>query len=620
MAKSKEKLFVDFPTPSRQEWLDRITLDLKGADFKKKLVWRTNEGFEVQPFYTKEDIISSPIEGALPGVFPYLRGNKTDDNTWFVRQSVAMDAVGSHAKSKDLISKGVTSLLFNIKRDLISAAYIETLLDGIPETIELNFKTCQGHSLRLAETLAAYFKKQGRDANSVIGSLHFDPLEKILTKGKDTTALLPVAAQIVKVMAAYPKFRCIAVSGITLTNSGAFCYQELGYSLAWGNEYVQQLMDNGITPDAAIQSLSFELGIGGNYFMEIAKFRAARMLWAQIAKKHGATPAACKMNIAATTTNYNMTLFDSHVNLLRTQTETMSAALAGVDSILVLPFDSIYEETNELSERLARNQQLLLKEECHLDTMVDAAGGSYYIETLTTSLAEQAWKLFLNVEEEGGMLVACQTGTIQQVLNENDKKRHENASTRREFILGTNQFPNFGEQSEGRMPKAGKVCCGSHSSDHSCKKPFPKLETTRLASDFEALRLQTEQCGCRPRVFMLTIGNLAMRQARAQFSSNFFACAGYEVIDNLGFSCVAEGVRQAVEAKSDIVVLCSSDEEYASFASDVFMTLAERALFVVAGAPACADELRKKGIEFFINVRSNQLEMLRMFNDKLGIK
>ena len=621
MAESKEKLFADFHTPSREEWLDKITVDLKGADFQKKLVWRTGEGFSVQPFYLQEDIKQSPVNESLPGEFPYLRGNKTKDNKWLIRQEVACkDAEEANKEAKLLLDKGATSLLFSIKKDLISEAFITTLLAGIPSEAEICFKTCQGHTLKLAETLATIFASTERKPEEIKGCLFFDPIEKILTKGKDVRKLIATASKLSTTLAAYPNFRTTTVNSVTLTDAGAFCFQELGYALSWGNEYIEQMVSDGIDINQAARSIGFNIGIGGNYFMEIAKIRAARFLWSKIMQKHGASPEASKMNIAATTTNYNKTIFDSYVNLLRTQTETMSAALAGVDAILVRPFDSTYAESNEFSQRLARNQQLLLKEECHLDTTVDAAGGSYYVETLTASLAEQAWKLFLEVEDKGGMLSSLVDGTIQKAINDNNNKRHEAASKRREFILGTNQLPNFNEQSDGRTPSVAGECCGKHAAGHTCEKPFMKIETSRLASEFEDLRLQTEQSGHRPKVFMLTIGNLAMRQARAQFSCNFFACAGYEVVDNLGFDCIAEGVRQAIEAKADIIVICSSDEEYEQYAPEAFSTIADRAIFVVAGAPIFTEELRQKGIENFINVRSNQLETLREFNAKLGIK
>lgn len=617
MSQNREKLFSDFKAPTTQEWLDKIQVDLKGADFQKKLVWRTNEGFNVQPFYSREDLLKLKTPDALPGEFPFVRGNKKDNNTWFVRQNISCDdAKEANAKALDILNKGVDSLGFNIPSEKVSADYIDTLLKDIcAECVELNFNTCKCKSLELADLLIAYFNKKGYDPAKLHGSIDFDPIEKILIKGKDTTKLIDVASQLVSKFGAFPEFRCVTVNAVSLNNSGAYIVQELGYALAWGNEYLQQLTDAGIKAGTAARKIKFNMGISANYFMEIAKFRAARMLWANIVKKYQPEcDCTCEMVVNASTSEYNMTIFDSYVNLLRSQTESMSAALAGVDSIVVTPFDLPYEQPTEFSERIARNQQLLLKEECHFDKIVDVSAGSYYIEELTNSIANEAWKIFLSVEEEGGFLEAAKKGIIQDAINTTNKKRHESVGKRKEFLLGTNQFPNFTEKSDGKEPN--DCACGcSHDS-----APFKKIESSRLASDFETLRMQTEKSGKTPTVFMLTIGKLAWRQARAQFSANFLACAGYQIIDNLGFDTVEEGVDAALEAKADIVVLCSSDEEYATYAIPAFQYLNGRALYIVAGAPECMDELKAAGIENFVHVRCDVLETLKGYNAKLGIK
>ena len=609
-----KKLFSDFAPVSKQEWIDKINVDLKGADFNKKMVWRTNEGFNVQPFYQQEDVKDLATMNALPGEFPYVRGNKADDNTWYVRQNIVCECPkAANEKAQDILNKGVDSLGFTIPADKISAEYIETLLDGIyADCIELNFTTCQGHTLELAKVLAAYFDKKGYAKENIKGSISFDPIEKMIAKGKDTTALIAQAKEMVEALAAYPNFCAIAVNALTLTNSGAYSYQDLGYALAWGNEYLQQLVDAGVAPEVAAQNIKFNMGINGVYFMEIAKFRAARMLWSQIVSQYTPCTKSAKMHVCATTTTYNLTVFDSYVNMLRTQTETMSAALAGVESIVVTPFDETFETPTDFAERIARNQQNLIKEECHFDKMVDVAGGSYFIEHLTNALAEQAWKLFLSVEEDGGFLAQAQAGKIQETITATDKARHANAGKRKEFILGTNQFPNFTETSEGKTPKAACACCAEEST-------IPAIKSSRLASEFEDLRLTTEKAAKVPVAFMLTIGNLAMRQARAQFSCNFLAAAGYKVIDNLGFATVEEGAEAARKAGADIVVLCSSDDEYAEYAIPAYKAVGDSAIFVVAGAPACSEDLKAAGIENFIHVRVDQLQTLKEFNAKLGI-
>ena len=614
---NKEKLFTEFTAPTTQEWLDKIEVDLKGADFQKRLVWRTNEGFNVQPFYRREDLANLKTPDALPGEFPFVRGNKKDSNVWYVRQNIEVtDAKEANKKALDILNKGIDSLGFKLKGDMVSKETVEALLDGIYcDCIEINFATCPRHSVELAEILVAYFAEKGYDKAKVVGSIEFDPMAKMVMKGKDVTPVLENGPKLVEVLKEYPNFRCIAVSTDALNNAGAYIVQELGYALAWGNEYLQQLTDAGVDVDLAAKSIKFNMGVSENYFMEIAKFRAARLLWAQIVKQYEPkNDDSCQMCVNATTSTYNQTLFDSYVNLLRSQTEAMSAALGSVHSMVVTPFDAPYEEATDFSERIARNQQLIIKEESHFDRIVDA--GSYYIEHLTDALATEAWKIFLKVEEEGGFLAAVKAGTIQDDINATNVKRHGDAAKRKEFLLGTNQFPNFTEKSEGKKAKACGCCCGKTEDSESSE--IKAINSTRLAADFEDLRIHTEETKV-PTAFMLTIGNLAMRQARAQFSCNFLACAGYKVIDNLGFKTVEEGVDAALEAKADIVVICSSDDEYAEYAIPAFKYLDGRAMFVVAGAPACMEDLKAAGIENYIHVKCNVLETLKEYNQKLGI-
>ena len=614
---NKEKLFSEFQAPTTQEWLDKIEVDLKGADFQKRLVWRTNEGFNVQPFYRREDLANLKTPDALPGEFPFVRGNKKDSNAWYVRQNIVVDdPAEANKKALDILMKGVDSIGFRLGHAELSAEYIETLLKDIRlDIVEVSYRACQRHALQLADLLVAYFEKMGYDKEKIVGGLGFDPIERMLMKGKDTTMLLPNMPQLVEKLKDYPNLRCVMVHSDLLNNSGAYIVQEMGYALAWGNEYLQQLVDAGIDADLAASKIKFYMGISENYFMEIAKFRASRLLWAQIVKQYDPkNDDSCKMIINASTSTYNQTVFDSYVNLLRSQTEAMSAALGGVHSMVVTPFDAPYEKATDFSERIARNQQLLIKEESHFDRIVDPSAGSYYIEHLTDALAQEAWKLFLKVEEEGGFLEAVKKGTIQDAINATNEKRHGDAAKRKEFILGTNQFPNFTEKSDGKQPLACDCSC-THTGDAN----VPALKINRLASDFETLRLTTEKAAKVPTAFMLTIGNLAMRQARAQFSCNFLACAGYKVIDNLGFKTVEEGVDAALEAKADIVVICSSDDEYAEYAIPAYKYLNGRAMFVVAGAPACMDDLKAAGIENFIHVKCNVLETLKEYNQKLGI-
>ena len=607
MVEKREKLFDMFSPVSPEEWRAKAEVDLKGADFEKKMVWRTDEGFNVQPLYRGVDIKDFKTIDSLPGEYPYVRGTRTN-NDWQARQEIdAADVKEANAKALDVLNKGITSLGFKLHDDF----NLDVLLDGIYTDIaQVNFAVCPNKVVEFAKVLVAYLEKKGT-ADKFVGSIDFNPYKATFKKGKKFEGIAEVAAELLKVVAPVKGLRVLSVNSEMLSNAGAYIYQELGYALSWGNEWMAQLTDAGFSADEVASRIKFNMGISTIYFMELAKFRAARMLWAQIVKQYNPQcDCVCKMVVHATTSRYSQTMFDSYVNMLRSQTQAMSAALASVDEITVTPFDAPYKKSDEFSERIARNQQLLLKEESHLDKVVDPAGGSYYIEELTMSLAQVAWKLFLETEDKGGFKAAVESYDVTNAVNASANARFDKVAKRREQLLGTNQFPNFTEVSDGK--KALTCCCAC-----ACEmeESAPVLNSKRLASQFEDLRQATENAAHTPVVFMLTIGNLAMRLARAQFSDNFFGCAGYKLIDNNGFNTVEEGVEAAVAANADVVVLCSSDAEYPELIPGAIKALNGRAEFVLAGPET--DEFKALGVTNFINVRTNVLSTLKAFNAKL---
>ncbi len=618
MSEKKEKLFDMFPETTYEEWRAKVEADLKGADFDKKLVWRTNEGFNVQPVYRAADIADFKTTNSLPGEYPYVRGTRTE-NDWLTRQEIRVeDPQEANALALDVLNKGVTSLGFKLKGVDPTPEVLAALLDGIYlDCVEVNFKCCPRKAVELAKNLVAYLKEKGME-EKFRGSIDYNPCKPAFKHGRQIPAwAVENAKEIMEIVAPVPNLRFLAVNSVKLCNSGAYIYQELGYALAWGAQWMTSMTDAGYTADAVARRIKFNMGISTNFFMEIAKFRAARMLWAQIVKQYDpADLESCKMMVHAATSKFNQTIYDAYVNLLRSQTEAFSAAVAGVDSITSVPFDTPYKQPDAFSERIARNQQLLLKEESHLDKVIDPAGGSYYVEELTVAIAEQAWKLFLSVEEAGGFFKLVNEGKVQETVNESCKKRHTDVARRKEILLGTNQYPNINEKASDKIEKgACKCACGCAPEEDAPQGVA--LCGRRAATDFEELRLATEAAAKRPKVFMLTIGNLAMRLARAQFSTNFFGCAGYEIIDNLGFKTVEEGVDAALEKGADVVVLCSSDDEYAELAPAAFKYLDGRAEFVVAGAPACMEDLKAAGIKDFVHVRCNVLDTLKDFNARL---
>lgn len=618
MKEKREKLFSEFPPVSNEEWMEVVTRDLKGAPFEKKLVWRTKEGFNVQPFYRAEDIEHLPTKDVLPGQFPYVRGTKAD-NSWLVRQDISVqgDIKQLNINIKSVMERGANSVGLHFVDECVNAATIQEMLAGIDlDKLEINLYARRDLTVQLVEATKEALKALGADLGKVRGSFGFNPFRHTLGAGVRWTEWVETSVEVLKAAEPLTQFTCLSFQSVDLVNAGAYIYQEIGYALAAGADMLTKVSEkSGKSISEVAERIRFEMGIGSNYFMEIAKFRAIRWLWALIVRSNDekASDRATKAVVHAETSRWNKTIYDAYVNLLRSMTETMSATIAGVHSVTVNPFDKHYNpKGSDFSRRIARNQQLLLKEESHFDKVVDPAGGSYYIEHLTQAIAEQGWKLFLEVEEQGGFAKLANEGKVQEAVNASNEARHKAVATRRENLLGTNIFPNFTETSteETRAIDNSKVE----------GKEITALDKRRGASDFEELRLATEASGKTPKVFMLTIGNLAMRLARSQFSSNFFGVAGYKLIDNLGFETVQEGVDAARKAGADIVVLCSSDDEYAEYGPQALEALKGEMPLVIAGAPACMEELQAKGIEHFVHVKANVLETMQKFNELMGIK
>ena len=619
---SNKKLLTEFPPVTTAQWEEVITKDLKGADYDRKLVWKTAEGIAVRPYYRAEDLERVQHTEHYPAV----RGAKTD-NSWLVRQSycACTDTKKANAQALDGLMRGVTSLAFCVDGAPTPAEF-EQLMTGIHvDAVEVNFVDCGCTSaLALIEQMTAYAKKTGAALDNVCGSTDFDPLKKLTEKGFINEQAFEKLKARVEAARELPKWRTIGVSGSAIHNAGGTIVQELAFALAMGNEYLSRLTDMGLAVDEVASRMKFTFSVGASYFMEIAKFRAARLLWANIVNAYQPKKECSqRMKIHAITGAWNQTAYDAYVNMLRGTTEAMSAALAGVDSLEVLPFDAPLGAPSDFSNRIARNTQILLKEEAHFDQVVDPAAGSYYIETLTQSIAHEAWKLFRQVEEKGGYMAAFKSGFIQAQVNAAAQRRDSNIATRRDILLGTNQYPNFDETLKAEVREhltatTGEYSCGCNSNAKPTLLGEP-LKPYRGAQAFEELRLNTERSSRQPQAFMLTFGNLAMCRARAQFACNFFAVAGFKVVDNNRFDTLRDGVKAALAARADIIVACSSDDEYADALPQIAEMLGNNGILVVAGDPACKPDLEAKGIKNFISVKSNVLETLRGYQKELGI-
>ena len=613
---NNKRLFEEFPPISTEQWMDKITADLKGIDFNKKLVWH-NENFEVQPFYRENQREEVDYLDVAPNSFPYVRSTK-EQNDWEVRQKIyATTPIEANKLAKEAVKRGAAGLSFDAK-EIVDLASLTVLLHGINmEEVAINFRASKNY-LDLTKLMIEFVEASDFDAKKVKGSMSFDSLSYFLIHGKyyesldlNMTELLVLLSMIQEHL---PNFRVLSVNASHYHNAGATAVQELAFAMSAGSEYLSQLTERGMDVNTISPHMSFHFAIGSSYFMEIAKFRAARFLWAHIAEAFGVNKENAKAYIHAVTANWNKTLYDPYVNMLRTTTESMSAGIAGVDAITILPFDNVYNTENEFASRIARNQQIVIKEEAHLDKVVDPAAGSYYIEHLTDSLIQTAWELFLEIDEKGGYAKALEIGFIKEQIVLSAQKKDQAVASRKKDILGTNQFPN---QLETMLDNI----------ERETKADYDGIRRYRVAEAFEKVRLDTEihvkNGGKRPKVFLLTFGNIAMRKARSGFVSNFFAGAGYEIIDNDGFEFPEQGAKAAMKAEADIVVLCSADDEYLGLTmkvSDFFNYEEKKPTLLIAGFPKDdIKNLRDMGVDDFIYVKTNMLETLQQFNQKLGI-
>lgn len=621
MAEHKKKLFQEFPAIPKKEWKDLIIKELKGGDFDKKMVWHTQDGFPVDPFYTADDLEGIDFLNSAPEFFPFARGNKAHSNLWDICQTVEVtDTVDSNAKAKEYILKGVHAIEFQVDF-LNDQKDFNQLMDGIDiRKIKIHFSGAHSYSI-LLELLREYCKTSNIETTKIFGSLNFDSFSYYLLNGEYYNScednLNELKCLLKETSGMFPGIKIITINGHHFHNAGATVVQELGFTISSAHEYLVKMLELGLPAEDILPHIRFSFATGSSYFPEIAKIRAARILWALIAEQYAqGKEKMANIDIHSVSSLWDKTIFDSQTNILRTTTETMSAIIGGSNSINTLPFDYTWQPSDQFSERIARNIQHILKDESYLDKVIDPAAGSYYIENLTLSIAQQAWELFLKIEDSGGYIQAMESGFVKKSIEDTAREKLKLISSRKTGILGVNLYPNLNE----RM--ADKI------SVPPPKTPSDKgLKLYRGATAFEELRLSTGNYivngGIRPKVYLAQYGSIAMRIVRAQFVTNFFGIAGYEIIDSPPINNIEWTVNQIKQIKADIVAICSSDDEYGNIAPDLARTIKQadkEIIVVVAGNPSEFTEILKaSGVDDFINIKTNALESLREYQIKLGI-
>jgi methylmalonyl-CoA mutase len=578
-----DQLLQEFPPVSTQLWEDVIRKDLKGADYAKKLIWQTEEGLAVKPYYRAEDCAGLDFSDAPPGAFPYARSARSTGD-WRIREEIdATDFEEANNAAHDALLAGAGEIAFrSVKPE--NAEDLGVLLANL-DHVPVYFEDADESLLRL---LIVRFDWQQR-------------LSPISTRWNPLTDLDFAAKVITTAPAALVPF---TIPGEEFEELGATAVEEIGFTLAAAVDFLAEMQKRNVHPDRAAASITFSFSIGANYFFQMAKLRAFRMMWAQVVESFGGSRENAKARIYARTSRWNETVYDPHVNILRGTTEAMSAIFGGADSISVAPFDECYKEPDEASRRLARNTQIILKKEALLSRVADPGAGAYCLEVITDYLAREGWKSMQKIEAEGGYSKALVDGLIAQALEKSLAARDKAVVARRRIFTGTSQHANLTEKALGLI-EASRLGI----------RPRGSLV-------YELLRLRTErhaaQTGKTPRVLLAEIGDARMRSARSGFAANFFGCAGFDLVTQQ-FS----NTDEIAACDADLIVLCSSDAEYLALATELITKLKARGretAVIVAGAPDTAEQLKAAGVADFVNIRSNPIDVLTKWQQRLGIK
>ena len=456
---ANNNLFSDFDAVSSKQWKQQIQYELKGADYNETLVWESPEGIKVKPFYHNDDSeVSEEVNlNAITPSKPFA----------IVQNIFVHDVKKSNARALETLQRGAESVRFTLENDAVS---IDELMQNLPlENVNYYFNL-PFLSVEFSNKINDFTTKSKANIfiqNDPIGQLvkdgnWFENLEKDFEKLNTITSKTAVPF--------------LTISSGIYQNAGANIVQQLAYTLAQANEYFNRI-------PAINQPITIEVAVGTNYFFEIAKLRALRLLFNTLASEFNHN---FDCHIIATPTKRNKTLYDYNVNMLRTTTECMSAILGGADAVANLAYDAIYHKDNEFGDRISRNQLLVLKHESYFDKVNNPADGAYYIETLTEQLAEKALELFKDIEKNGGLISQLIDGTIQRKINESAQKEQELFDSGKEVLLGTNKYPNKNDQMKNDLELYPFV------KQNARKTLITPIIEKRLAEKLEQERLASE--------------------------------------------------------------------------------------------------------------------------------
>ena len=628
---SKEfDLSKEFSVPDYEKWKSSAEKLLKGQSFEKKLISKTYEGIALEPIYLKKNIENLSISDSNPGEGNYLRGTRVDgylNKSWDICQEITSDSFAElNGELKNAIENGQTAIFLDLEQFGIKNQKIfSEILSGIDiNEIPIHIKTRVSLNKAL-EFLLEHAKANNFDLKKIKGVIEGDFIACLARFGELSDSLDNNYKHIENSLKAstkeLPNFKIITVNGQFFHNAGADSVTELAISLATGVEYMSEMITRGFKIDEVAKHISFKIGIGTNFFMEIAKLRALRVLWQKVVKEFGGDKESQKTFVHAKTSKYYQTKLDPFVNTLRTTTEAFSAILGGADTITTTTYDDVLGKQSELSKRIARNTQIILKEESNLKRLIDPSGGSYYIESLTDKIIKKAWKEFQNIEKNGGMIDSLKSGYIQDKIEETVSLRKKDIYKRKSVIVGTNMFVN----TEDEVPITINKIKQDSKTDYLKVK---KLSLTRIAEPFEEMRKTvsefSKKTGGKPKVFLANFGTVKQYKGRADFSRGYFEVGGFEIIYPDGFNDIEAMVSASIKSNAEIIVLCSDDKTYPEFVEQFSKSLKKQKpniSIVLAGFPGKDEErYREWGLDDFIFMGSNLFAILESLLKKIGVK
>ncbi|MBQ3336476.1 MAG: acyl-CoA mutase large subunit family protein [Selenomonadaceae bacterium] len=691
----------EFSIPSYDEWKAACIALLKGADFNRKLYTKTYENITFSPMYFHGDTEAIQPVGSFPGMGDYLRGVKANgyvNAPWGIAQ--ACDETlpeENNALLKHEIDKGST--VYHVKVDcatrkgkdareckhigkhgcsVTTLGDVETLLKGLKLDQHPLYVYAGESALPLLALIVAAVKKNGGDVSKLCGIIGANPIAEYAANGKltqDLDKLFDEAAKAAKwAVKNAPAVKTVFVKSNVFSNGGANDVQEVAYTLATGVAYLRALLERGLTIDEAAGQIMFGFSMGANFFLQIAKLRAIRPIWAQIIQAFGGNEESQKIHIHGRPAKFFKTVYDPYVNMLRDTTELFSGVVGGVDSFENSTFDEPVRKGDEFSRRIARNMQIILQEEFGLLQPIDPAGGSWAVENLTKEIKEKIWAEFQVIEGKGGIVAALKEGYPQEQIAAILDARFKAAETRKDRIVGNNMYPNMTEERIDARPenqeenlkarkaaienylstvdsaavadalaavKDGCACCAIAAAEKGATiaeirnalgtaevPEIKNIEAHRWSERFEALREKTEKfkaaTGDNVKIFLANMGPIPQHKARADFTTGFLQVGAFQVMGNNGFKTVEEAAEAAKASGADAAVICSTDATYPeiipALAPKLHEALPNATVFLAGAAPAdLKATYDAAGIDEYIHVKANCYQILQALQQKKGM-